>query len=64
MLLQIGLNAKQEEITIKNRYYFMVADRKSKRMIAVNDILNPKQQAQFEQCVQAAYKKWRSQQPK
>ena len=34
----------------------MVADRKSKRMIAVNDILNPKQQAQFEQWVQAAYK--------
>lgn len=64
VLLQIGLNAKQEEITIKNRYYFMVADRKSKRMIAVNDILNSKQQAQFEQWVQTAYKKWHSQQPK
>ncbi|WND06876.1 hypothetical protein [Acinetobacter soli] len=57
VLLQIGLNVKQEEITIKNRYYFMVADRKSKRMIAVNDILHPKQQAQFEQWVQTAYRK-------
>lgn len=39
VLLQLALDSKQEEITIKDRYYFFVADRKLHKNLTLLDVL-------------------------
>ncbi|MBJ9985621.1 hypothetical protein IAE19_09220 [Acinetobacter sp. S40] len=62
VLLQIGLNSKQEEVTVKDRYYFFVADRKRQKEVNILDILQKNQQTNMNQIVQDHYQKWLKQQ--
>ena len=56
--MQLGVDTKQEGVSIKERYYFFVADRKKQKTVTVLDILEPKQQVTMNDIVQKAYQKW------
>ncbi|WP_335974116.1 hypothetical protein [Acinetobacter calcoaceticus] len=58
VLLQLGLDTKQEELTIKDRYYFFVADRKLHKSLSLLDVLKKDQQTAMHQMVQVAYQDW------
>ena len=58
VLLQIGVDTKQENITVKERYYFFVADRRAKKNLKSLDIIDAKQQQNMDAIVQQAYSKW------
>ncbi|HCJ6408047.1 TPA: hypothetical protein NU643_000618 [Acinetobacter baumannii] len=58
VLLQLALDSKQEEITIKDRYYFFVADRKLHKNLTLLDVLKKDQQPTVHQIVQTAYQDW------
>ena len=58
VLLQVGLNSKQEEVTVKDRYYFFVANRKLQKEVNILDILQKNQQSNMNQIVQDHYQKW------
>lgn len=58
VLLQIGIDSKQENISVHERYYFFVADRKQQKMLTPLDIIDPKQQLRMDQIIQSAYEKW------
>ena len=62
VLLQVGLNSKQEEVTVKDRYYFFVANRKLQKEVNILDILQKNQQSNMNQIVQDHYQKWLKQQ--
>ena len=47
VLLQISVDSKQEGITVKERQYFFVADRKLKKGLSITDVLNPTQKKYF-----------------
>ncbi len=63
VLLRTVLNAKQEELTIKNRSYLHVADREQKKPIILKEMIQPQQFNQFSAWVQTAYQKWLNEQP-
>jgi len=63
VLLQLGLDTKQEELTIKDRYYFFVADRKLHKSLSLLDVLKKDQQTAMHQIVQVAYQDWLKKQP-
>lgn len=63
VLLQLALDSKQEEITIKDRYYFFVADRKLHKSLSLLDVLKKDQQTAMHQIVQVAYQDWLKKQP-
>lgn len=58
VLMQIGVDSTQENIRVKERYYFFVADRVQQKILSPLDIINPEQQLQMDQIVQQAYQKW------
>lgn len=58
VLLQIGVNSKQEDIAVKDRYYFFVADRKQQKSISVLDVIQKNKQLVLNDIVQAHYQKW------
>ncbi|OTG79336.1 hypothetical protein B9T33_12710 [Acinetobacter sp. ANC 5054] len=58
VLLQIGVDNTQENITVKERYYFFVADRRSRKNLTPLDIVDAKQQQNMNALVQTAYGKW------
>ena len=58
VLLQLSLDSKQEELTVKDRYYFFVADRKLQKSLTILDVLKKDQQTAMHQVVQAAYQDW------
>ena len=58
VLLQLGLDTKQEELTIKDRYYFFVADRKLHKSLTLLDVLQKDQQTAVHEMVQVAYQDW------
>lgn len=58
VLLQLGIDTKQEELTIKDRYYFFVADRKLHKSLSLLDVLKKDQQTAMHQMVQVAYQDW------
>ncbi len=58
VLMQIGVDSTQENIRVKERYYFFVADRLQQKILSPLDIINPEQQLQMDQIVQQAYQKW------
>lgn len=62
VLVQVGLDTKQEGIEIKERYYFFVADRKAQKNLKMLDIIDAKKQVTMDKIVQAAYQKWRDEQ--
>lgn len=58
VLMQIGVDTEQEGISVKDRYYFYVADRRSQKNLKILDVINAKQQVNMDNIVQDAYKKW------
>jgi len=62
VLLQVALNSKQEEVIVKDRYYFFVANRKLQKEVNILDILQKNQQSNMNQIVQDHYQKWLKQQ--
>lgn len=58
VLLQVGVDTKQENVEIKERYYFFTADRKAQKKLKMLDIIDPKKQVTMDKIVQAAYQKW------
>jgi hypothetical protein len=62
VLLQLGVDSKQEEVKVNERYYFAVADRKKQQGLSLLDIVEPKQQLYMNDLVQKAYQQWWQQQ--
>ena len=62
VLLQVGVDSKQEDVKVNERYYFAVADRKKQQGITLLDIVEPKQQVYMNELVQKAYQDWLKQQ--
>ena len=62
MLLQVGVDSKQEDVKVNERYYFAVADRKKQQGVTLLDIIEPKQQVYMNELVQKAYQDWLKQQ--
>jgi hypothetical protein len=62
VLLQVGVNSKQEDVKVDERYYFAVADRKLQKGLSLLDIVEPKQQVYMNEIVQKAYQDWLKQQ--
>jgi hypothetical protein len=58
VLMQVGVDSAQENIKVKERYYFFVADRRTQKNLTALDIIEPKQQAQMDTFVQQAYTQW------
>ncbi|CAM4210952.1 hypothetical protein [Acinetobacter pragensis] len=58
VLLQVGVDTAQENIKVKDRHYFFVADRRTQKSLALLDIVDAQQQAKMNGIVQAAYAKW------
>ncbi|WP_157938089.1 hypothetical protein [Acinetobacter junii] len=58
VLLQIGVDTKQEDIAVKDRYYFFVADRKLQKNLTVFDVIQKNQQNAMNEIVQTHYQKW------
>ncbi|MCH7309313.1 hypothetical protein MMO38_14400 [Acinetobacter sp. NIPH 1852] len=62
VLLQVGVDTKQEDIEVKDRYYFFVADRKLQKHLTVLDVIQKKQQSAMHDVIQVHYQKWIEQQ--
>ncbi|WP_163122484.1 hypothetical protein [Acinetobacter portensis] len=58
ILLQVGLDSKQEGAKVTERYYFFAADRKQKKALKILDIIDEKQQLKMDGFVQKAYQEW------
>ncbi|RLL47195.1 hypothetical protein D9K79_07860 [Acinetobacter cumulans] len=58
VLMQVGVDSAQENIKVKERYYFFVADRRTQKNLTALDIIEPKQQAKMDAFVQKAYAEW------
>ncbi|ENU29309.1 hypothetical protein F991_02871 [Acinetobacter sp. CIP-A165] len=62
VLLQVGVDTKQEDVEVKDRYYFFVADRKLQKHLTVLDVIQKKQQSAMHDVIQVHYQKWIEQQ--
>ncbi|KYQ83983.1 hypothetical protein AWW72_11310 [Acinetobacter sp. NRRL B-65365] len=58
VLLQVGVNAQQEDMAVKDRFYFFVADRKLQKSLSVLDVIQKDQQNALNEIVQAHYQQW------
>lgn len=58
VLMQIGVDTEQENVTVKERYYFYVADRRSQKNLTALDIIDPQRRVTMDKIVQDAYAKW------
>ena len=58
VLLQLGVDAKQEEVTIKDRYYFYVADRRLQKQLSLLDVIDPNKRNAMHSIVQQGYQDW------
>ena len=58
VLLQVGVNAQQEDIAVKDRFYFFVADRKLQKSLSVLDVIQKNQQNALNDIIQAHYQQW------
>lgn len=58
VLLQVIVNSKQAEVSVKDRGYFFVADRKAQKKLGILDVLNPAQQNAMNEWVQIQYAEW------
>lgn len=57
-LLQIGVDTAQENVQVKDRHYFFVADRRLQKSLTLLDIIDPKKQTEMNDLIQQAYAKW------
>ncbi|MCH7332606.1 hypothetical protein [Acinetobacter modestus] len=58
VLLQIGVDTQQEDIAVKDRFYFFVADRKLQKNLTVLDVIQKNQQNELNNIIQAHYQQW------
>ncbi len=58
VLMQIGVDTEQENVTVKERYYFYVADRRSQKNLTALEIIDPQGRVTMDKIVQNAYAKW------
>lgn len=58
VLLQIGVDTQQEDIAVKDRFYFFVADRKLQKNITVLDVIQKNKQNELNNIIQAHYQQW------
>ncbi len=58
VLLQVGVNAQQEDIAVKDRFYFFVADRKLQKSLSILDVIQNNQQNALNDIIQAHYQQW------
>ncbi|ENW79663.1 hypothetical protein F908_02634 [Acinetobacter sp. NIPH 284] len=58
VLLQVGVNAQQEDIAVKDRFYFFVADRKLQKSLSILDVIQKNQQNALNDIIQAHYQQW------
>lgn len=58
VLLQVGVNAQQEDIAVKDRFYFFVADRKLQKSVSVLDVIQKNQQNALNDIIQTHYQQW------
>lgn len=58
VLVQVSINTLQADVSIKERQYFFVADRKLEKGLKILDIIDPKQQNQLNTWVQQNYAQW------
>ncbi len=64
VLLQLSVNSTQKDITVKERQYFYVADRKLKKKLSILDVIVPAQQTTLNQWIQQHYQQWLEKQDK
>ena len=64
VLLQVSINTLQADVSIKERQYFFVADRKLKKSLSILDVIDPKKQNQLNTWVQEKYAEWLEKQDK
>ena len=62
-LIQMIVNSKQAEVTVKDRGYFVVYDRKMQRKVNIGDVIQENQINDFQRILNTAYRKWLKQQP-
>ena len=53
-----GVNAQQEDIAVKDRFYFFVADRKLQKSFSILDVIQKNQQNALNDIIQAHYQQW------
>lgn len=58
VLIQFIVNTKQAEVIVKDRGYFMVLDRKQKKVLQLQDVIQKNQINDFERILQLSYQKW------
>ncbi|WP_179998643.1 hypothetical protein [Acinetobacter sp. YH12239] len=58
VLIQFIVNTKQAEVIVKDRGYFMVLDRKQKKVLQLQDVIQKNQINDFERMLQVSYQKW------
>jgi len=58
VLLQVSINTLQADVSIKERQYFFVGDRKLKKALSILDVIQPKQQNVLNSWVQDKYQEW------
>ena len=64
VLLQLAVNTLQEDVLVKERLYFFVADRKLKKGLSILDVIQPQQQNRLNTWIQQKYQTWLKKQDK
>ena len=62
VLLQLQVDAIQEDRVIKDRLYFYVADRQQQKILSILDIIQPQQQSAMNDWLQQYYQTWKAKQ--
>lgn len=62
VLLQVIVNTKQEDVSVKDRGYFFVVDRKLHKKLSLLDVIESKQQNVMNEIIQAKYQEWLTEQ--
>lgn len=62
VLLQIVVNSQQEDVSVKDRGYFFIADRKLQKKLSLLEVIQPAKQNSMNEIVQVEYAKWLEQQ--
>ena len=62
VLLQVSVDTKQAEVSVKARQYLYVADRKLKKNLTILDVVQPQKQNALNNLIQQKYQEWLDQQ--
>lgn len=62
VLLQVSVDTKQADVSVKARQYLYVADRKLKKNLTILDVIQPQKQNALNNLIQQKYQEWLDQQ--